>query len=239
MRLVAAAVVVAAAAAFDGRLSAVQQCSPGSVCAEYDAAGLVFVGRVTQVLPAAEDRQLGLLLHETVTFDVIEDFKTTAGVATMLELDPAAAGARLFSEGETVLVYARRTSHPDLWFAGCSRTRRVSPEDLELVTLRQLAARVNGASLEGSLEVSANPRPPAPPRNVDLANLQLTAQAMDGTGTVTISTQPGGYFLFPWLKPGTYRIRFDSPLYARYVRDVTIGERSRCQNLDPITVRPR
>jgi len=122
-------------------------CSPiGTACAEFDAAGLVFLGRVTDASPPIEDNPIGPLRPQTVTFDVIESFKGAAGNAA-LTFDPAEPGARLFSSGETVLVYARRRGDRGYWFAGCSRTRRVTPEDPELATLRQLA-KVRPSSIE-------------------------------------------------------------------------------------------
>src|ERR1043166_7731055 len=83
-------------------------CAPGTICAEYDAAAMVFLARVAQVVPENADFPLGPLRPQTVTFDVIEDFKGTAGSGTTLAFDPGAAGARPFSNREGVLVFARR-----------------------------------------------------------------------------------------------------------------------------------
>lgn len=212
---------------------------PGTICAEYDAAPLVFLGRVSQVTPEVNDREIGPLRPQTVTFEVIEDFKGTAGGGTTLTFDPAAADARVFSEAETVLVYAHPGADRSLWFAGCSRTRRVTPDDAELVTLRQLQNRDRGGSLEGTLQIPPSTRPPAAPRAADLGNLPLNLQALDGSGTVLVFSQASGYFLVPWVKPGLYRLRFDSPSFVPVVRDVAVGERGRCQTLEPIAVRPR
>jgi hypothetical protein len=212
-------------------------CGSGSVCGEFDRHPVVFVGTVTQASPEADDHALGPLRPQIVNFQVIEDFKGASGSSTTLQFDPAAANARVFSSGETVLVYALRSG--TLSFAGCSRTRRVTLDDPELVTLRQLHALIPGGSIEGTLELPADPRPPAAPRNADLANLQLTAQALDGSGIMSISSQAGGSFLFPWLRPGEYRVRFVSPLFVPIVRDVVVTETTRCLTLPPIAVRPR
>lgn len=212
---------------------------PGTTCAEYAASPLVFLGRVTQVSPDADDRALGPLLPQTVTFDVLEDFKGTAGGGASLTFDPAAPDARVFSTGETVLVYARGTPNQTIWFAGCSRTRRVAPDDPEITTLRQLRSGVRGASVEGTLQIPAMRRPPAAPLNADLGNLPLSLQALDGSETVVAASQSSGYFLFPWVRPGTYRLRFESAAFVPVVRDITIPENARCQTLEPIAVRPR
>lgn len=124
----------------------------------------MFLARVT---PEADDRQVGPLRPQTVTFDVIEDFKGTAGSGAILTFDPAAADARVFSAGETVLV-----------------------------ALRQLQAGSRGASLEGTLHIPASSRPPAAARAADLGNLPLSLQAMDGSDTIVLASQPSGYFLF-------------------------------------------
>jgi hypothetical protein len=211
---------------------------PGTVCAEYGAAGMVFLARVTEVSPE-DDRQLGPVLHQSVAFEVIEDFKGTAGGSVVVTFDPAAPDARPFVARETVLVYARRIANTALWFAGCSRTRRVAPDDLELTTLRQLQTGSRGAGLEGSLVVPANNRPPAAARDASLGNLRLSIQALDGSETFTILSQSSGYFLFPWLRPGVYRLRFESPRFVPVVRDVVVGDDARCQTLEPIAVRPR
>ena len=212
-------------------------CGPASVCQEFDSHPVVFVGTVVQVTPDPDDRSPGALRPQTVAFQVSEDFKGASGSSTTLAFDPAAGGARVFSNGETVLVYARRDGSN--WFAGCSRTRRVLPDDPELVTLRQLQGLIPGASIEGTLELPDNPRPPAAARSTDLANVPLTAQALDGAGTVSISSQPGGSFLFPWLRPGAYRIRLESPTFVPIVRDIIVAEKSRCVTMAPMTIRPR
>lgn len=212
---------------------------PGTICAEYDAATLVFLARVASVSPELDERQVGPIRPQTVTFDVIEDFKGTAGSGATLPFDPAASDARMFVEGETVLVYAKPTQDKSVWFAGCSRTRRVAMDDAELITLRQLQIRLAGASLEGTLHVPASPRPPAVPKTFDLTNLPVSLQALDGTGTVIVASHGSGYFLFPWLKPGTYRLRFEPAGYVPVIRDIVVGDRSRCQVLEPIFVRPR
>jgi hypothetical protein len=205
---------------------ALAQCGPGTVCADYTSANAVFFGRVAQVSPPAEDRTVGQLLLQTVTFDVIEDFKGTAGGGISMSFDPAAQDARLFAAGEVVLVYARRGER--VWFAGCGRTRQVTPDEPELITLRQLQLGTRGGSLEGMLQPLEGARPPALPRNFDLGRARITVQSMDNPETFEIFTQPTGYFLVPWLKPGTYRIRLESPALAPVVRDVTIGDSSRC-----------
>lgn len=212
-------------------------CGPGSICAEFAGHPVVFVGTVVQASPEADDRTLGPLRLQVVHFQVAEDFKGSSGSSTTLQFDPAADGARIFSIGETVLVYARRDGEG--WFAGCSRTRRVTRDDPELVTLRQLQALIPGGSIEGTLEVSDNPRPPAPARNVDLDKLPLSAQALDGSGTVSILSQPGGTFLFSWLRPGAYRIRFESPEFVPVVRDVVVAEKSGCLTIAPMRVSRR
>jgi hypothetical protein len=225
------------AALWTGDASA--QCQgPGTICAEYEAAAMVFLARVSQVTPI-DDRQLGPILLQTVTFEVIEDFKGTAGGSATLTFDPAAPDARVFSTAETVLVYVRTTANRSVWFAGCSRTRRVTPDDAELVTLRQLQNGNRGGSVEGTLLVPANVRPPAVLRHASLENLQLSVQALDGSETFLVSSQASGYFLFPWLRPGAYRIRLEAPELVPVVRDVVIGESAPCRTLDPMAVRPR
>jgi hypothetical protein len=199
---------------------------------------MVFVARVTQVVPT-DDQPLGPVLAQTVTFTVIEDFKGTAGGSATLTFDPAAPDARVFTPGETVLVYARPTADRSLWFAGCSRTRRVGTNDPELETLRRLQIGQRGGSLEGTLVVPANRRPPAVAHDASLDELRLSAQALDGSETFTILSQSSGYFLFPWLRPGVYRLRFESPRFVPVVRDVVVGDDARCQTLEPIAVRPR
>jgi hypothetical protein len=223
-----------------GATDAFAQCQgPGTVCAEYDTATYVFFARVSQVSPDPDDRTLGALVPQNVTFDVIEDFKGTAGGATILTFDQSSAGARLFSVGEIVLVYARSTRENSIWFAGCSRTRRTTAEDPELETLRQIRGRTRGGSLEGNLMIPANRRPPALAPEANLANVTISLQALDGSETLAALSQPSGYFLFPWLKPGVYRLRVESPELASVIQDVTIGETARCQTLNPISVRPR
>jgi hypothetical protein len=211
----------------------------GTVCAEFDASPLVFYGRVTQASPSPEEQPLGPLLPQVVNFEVLEDFKGTAGGAASLTFDAAMPGQRFFTPGETVLVYARQTPDRSSWFAGCSRTRRVPPEDPELTTLRQLRSQVRGGSVEGTLEVAPARRPPAVPLGVDLGNLPIVIQAIDGTETVSITTQAGGYYLIPWLRPGRYRLRFDAPAFEAVLRDIVVAETGRCQTIDPIIVRPR
>jgi hypothetical protein len=213
-------------------------CGPGTICADYDAADYVFVARVSQVTPSPDDRSVGPLLNQTVTFDVIEDFKATAGSGATLSVNPAARDARLFTPGETVLVYAKRVER-SLVFAGCSRTRRVRLDEPELLTLRQLQLDARGSSLEGALQISPNVRPPALPRSADLGNVQISVQPMDGSDTVVVRTEPSGYFLVPWLRPGAYRLRMDSPALAPAVRDIVIADKTRCQTVDGLFARPR
>jgi hypothetical protein len=222
------------------RPAAQAECAPGTVCADYANATVVFVARVSYVSPAEDDRSLGPLIPQTVTFDVIEDFKGNAGAAASLLFDSSAPGARVFSVGETVLVYARPAAGDrSLSFAGCSRTRRIAADDPELTTLRQLRASSRGGSIEGVLQAPASAQPPAPPHNVDLGNLPLTLQPLDGAETIVVLSQPSGYFLFPWLRPGTYRLRFEAGAFVPVVRDITIAETAGCKTLDPIVVRPR
>jgi hypothetical protein len=213
-------------------------CGPGTICADYDAADYVFVARVAQVTPSPDDRTVGPLLNQTVTFEVIEDFKATAGSGATLVVNPSTPDARLFTPGETVLVYAKRIDRT-LVFAGCSRTRRVRLDEPEFIALRQLQLDTRGSSLEGALQISANARPPALARGADLGNVQISLQAMDGSDTIVVRTEPSGYFLFPWLRPGTYRLRVDSSALAPAVRDVVIGDKTRCQTVDGLFARPR
>jgi hypothetical protein len=212
-------------------------CGPGTICAEFDKHAVVFVGTVVQASPETYDRSIGPLRPQVVNFQVIEDFKGTTGGGVTLQFDPTVADGRLFSTGETVLVYASRAGAS--WFAGCTRTRRVTLQEPELVALRNLHALTPGGTIEGTLELPANSRPPAPALNVDLGNLPLTAQALDGSTTVSIVTSPAGTYVFPWLTPGTYRIRFDSPTFVPAVRDVVVADKSRCVTMPAISVRMR
>jgi hypothetical protein len=212
-------------------------CGPGTICADYDAADYVFYARVAQVTPSLDDRTVGPLLNQTVMFEVIEDFKATAGSGATLMVNPTVPDARLFTPGETVLVYARRVDRT-LVFAGCTRTRRVRPDEPEFTTLRQLQLDSRGSSLEGALQISTNARPPALPRSADLGNVQISLQAMDGSDTIVVRTEPSGYFLFPWLKPGAYRLRVEAPALAPAVRDIVIGDKGRCQSIDGLFARP-
>ncbi len=213
-------------------------CGPGTICADYDAADYVFVARVSQVTPSLDDRTVGPLLNQTVMFEVIEDFKATAGSGATLMVNPTVPDARLFIPGETVLVYAKRIDRT-LVFAGCTRTRRVRLDEPEFITLRQLQLDTRGSSLEGALQISANARPPALPRGADLGNVQISLQAMDGSDTLVVLTEPSGYFLFPWLKPGAYRLRVEASALAPAVRDVVIADKGRCQTVDGLFARPR
>ena len=54
---------------------------PGTICAEFDASVYVFLAKVIQVTPSPEDdhRQIGPMRPQVVQFDVLEDFKGTAG----------------------------------------------------------------------------------------------------------------------------------------------------------------
>lgn len=216
------------------------ECEPGTVCSDYDAASHVFLARVTQVTPPPDDRTAGPLLLQNVSFEVLEDFKNTAGGAINLTFNSEAPDARLFTAGETVVVYAKRVgADRALAFAGCSRTRRVTLDEPELAVLRELQLGGRGGSLEGTLDIPESARPPSLPRGANLANVPVTLQSMEEAETVTVVTQPSGYFLFPWLKPGRYRFRLDTPALAPILREVLIGERSRCQTLSGIAARPR
>jgi hypothetical protein len=232
--------VFAAATALVTAVPAFGVCSDvGSVCAEFDRSRAVFFATVTHLTPDEDDRKPGVRRPRSVTFQIIEAFKgVTAGELT-LAFQPTVSGDRPFSTGEAVLVYAARTNAEGLWFAACSRTRRITADDPELVALRQLMARAPGGALEGSLEIPEASRPPSLPPTTDLSNLQLTADSLDGQPTLSISTLPGGRFMFPWLPPGRYRIRFESDPYVPVVRDIVIGARNRCLDLEPISVRPR
>ena len=214
---------------------------PGTICAEFDASSYVFLAKVMLVTPSPEDdhRQIGALRPQIVQFDVLEDFKGTAGGTATLTFDPAAPAARVFSADETVLVYAKRTQDRSVFFAGCSRTRRVALDEPELGTLRQLQSQISGGSIEGRFELPANRRPPALAPNHDLGLLPISIQALDGSGVYSVTSEPSGYFLIPWLKPGTYRLRFEPAGYVPFVRDVVVTARLRCFTLPPIPVRPR
>jgi hypothetical protein len=212
---------------------------PGTICAEYDAAAYVILARVSQVVPSLDDLPLGPIQPQTVTFDVIEDFKGSASGTAMLAFDPAAADARIFSPGETVLAYIRATSERGIWSAACSRTRQVSLNDAELIALRRLATRTLGGSVEGTLVEPLSPRPPGGPPDVDSGPLRITAQALDAPGMATASMPSPGYFLFGWLSPGSYRLRVESPASVPIVRDIVVGEHARCVTLPPLTIRPR
>jgi hypothetical protein len=220
-------------------VSTASLCGPGSVCAEYEASLAVFVGRVSLVSPHADDRTVGPMVAQAVTFEVIEDFKGSVGGGTSMTFDPAAPGARTFTLGENVLVYAKRSSDGTNWFAGCSRTRRVELTEPELITLRQLQRGTRGGSVEGWLQIPNNPRPPVLPQNTDLSRAQISLQPFDGAETIIVTTQPTGYFLFPWLRTGTYRLRLESPGLAPFIRDVIVGDTTRCQTVDIIPARPR
>src|SRR3954470_6055733 len=82
---------------------------PGTICAEFDASSYVFLAKVIQVTPTPEDdhRQIATMRPQIVMFDVLEDFKGTAGGTATLTFDPAAPDARTFETDETVLVYAK------------------------------------------------------------------------------------------------------------------------------------
>src|SRR4051794_27598719 len=91
----------------------------GTLCPEFYTPPIVFIGTVTDASPEfAEDDPAPKRRPQTVSFDVIEGFKGTASGAETLVIDPADPEQRVFANGETVIVYAKRSggrNAPALW----------------------------------------------------------------------------------------------------------------------------
>jgi hypothetical protein len=151
----------------------------------------------------------------------------------------AAPDERAFKSGETVLVYALATPARGVSSVACTRTRQILPDDPETATLRELALKSPGAVIEGSLRVLEGATPPALPAATPLARLTVSAESLDRGDVLTATSGSGGYFTFPWMPPGRYRLTFDSPLYAPVTRDIAIDSKTRCLTLDPIVVKLR
>ena len=210
-----------------------------SICADFDRARLVFLANVESVTPEVVVRDPDAVRPQTVGFELLEGFKSTTGGFTTLTFNIAAPQERAFTRGETVVVYASQSPARDLWSVACTRTRRVSRDDLEMVVLRELAAAGPGAAVEGAVALLPGPRPPAPAPTAPLDRLQITAESLDRGEILSAASQTGGYFLLPWLLGGRYRIKVDSDLYVPVERDIFIATRARCAKLDPFTVRLR
>lgn len=211
----------------------------GSICADFDKAALVFVGEVESVTPEATAGQSAPVRPQTIGFNVLDGFKGAMSGYLTLTFNIATPDERVFTQGETVLVYAQTTSTRGISSVACTRTRRVDADDPEALTLRELALRTTGAAVEGSLRVLEGAAPPALPAATPLEHLTITAESLDRGDVATISSGTGGYFAFPWLVPGRYRITFDSPLYVPVTRDVVVDARTRCARLAPLIVKLR
>jgi hypothetical protein len=212
---------------------------PASICADFDRASVVFVGRVERAWPEAPDRQLEDVRPQTVAFDMVESFKGMTGGSATLVLNTAAVNERVFSVGEVVLVYAQKGAQPNLSTVACTRTRRVRPDDPELAVLAGLARADAGGTVEGSLVPLQGSQPAAPGPTAELGHLEISIESIERGDVVTIVSQPSGYFLVPWLQPGRYRLRLDAPAFAPVTRDVVIAAKARCVRLDPLTLRLR
>ena len=211
---------------------------PGSICAEFDAAAAVFVATVVSVSPEPQDSDSRGVRMQTVLFDVTESFKGPIAGPAAVEFNIADPQERRFSAGETVVVYVRGSAK-SRQTVSCTRTRRITADDQETTTLRQIVRGLPGGALEGSLHMLEGARPPALPASSLLDHLDVTAESLDGKGSFSVKTQLGGYFLLPWLEPGRYRIKISSDLYAPVARDVVIDARQRCLVLAPVTVQQR
>ena len=158
---------------------------------------------------------------QTIGFNVLHGFKGAMSGYLTLTFNIATPDERVFTQGETVLVYAQTTSTRGISSVACTRTRRVDADDPEALTLRELALRTTGAAV------------------TPLEHLTITAESLDRGDVATISSGTGGYFAFPWLVPGRYRITFDSPLYVPVTRDVVVDAKTRCARLAPLMVKLR
>ena len=210
---------------------------PGSICAEFDAATAVFVANVVSLSVEPQEPDLRPVQLQTVIFDVTEAFKGTAAGPLSVDFNVADVRERRFSVGETVVVYLRGSARTRS--VACTRTRRTTSDESEASTLRELVRGSAGGAIEGTLRVFEGTRPPALPAGTPLDHVDVTAEAVDRHETVRASSQTGGYFAFPWLEPGRYRIRLESETYAPVVRDVVIDPRQRCLTLAPVTVQLR
>ena len=80
--------------------------SPGSICAEYDRSGLVFLADVVSVQPEGGPTRSGVV--SAVTFRVLESFKGESRRPGHAVGRPIFRGV-LLCEGARVLVYARQS----------------------------------------------------------------------------------------------------------------------------------
>jgi hypothetical protein len=218
---------------------AVPPCAdPGFICAEFDAATAVFTGTVVSLSAEPLDVQPRAARLQTVIFEITEAFKGTAVGGLSIDFNLADEQERRFAVGETVVAYLRGSARTRLSTV-CTRTRRIAPDDPELMALRELVHGTAGGVVEGALRVFEGSRPPALAASTSLDHLDVSAESVDRKETITVKSQAGGYFVFPWLEPGRYRIRFDAEKYAPVVRDVVIDARQRCLGLDPMIVQLR
>jgi hypothetical protein len=81
----------------------------------------------------------------------------------------------------------------------------------------RIALRSPGAIIEGSLRVleGAAPRPCRPPQR---SGSWWSPLRLDRGDVVSVFSGSSGYFVFPGVPPGRYRITFDLPLCARHPR---------------------
>lgn len=195
----------------------------GTVCESVKTTPLIFLGEVKNVNwdPRDQTRPPG---PQIVTFRVLEGLKGVTGAEITLSF--AAAGEQPeFMNGQRELVYARRSLSSQEWFASCSRSRSVAPDDPEVLALRNVIRGVVGAVVEGSLLIDATAR----------KDVRVTAKS-PGTevGTKVLLNGGGRYLL--WLPPGRYTLRFDAPDYESRTIAVVVSQSDRCVTVEPVVL---
>jgi len=195
-----AATVLACMTVGTERLAACTCIQSGPACQETWRAGAVFVGRVVEIVPQAEQRQIGSSTIASTVFRVRlqaterfrGDLKETVDLFT--ETSSSACGYE-FVQGRSYLIYAHWQQTLSRWSTSiCSRTRPVEDAREDLAYLRGPATQPSGLGMLQGTATREDPDPAHEYREFwrkPYANARIIVESVGTKATARYETRTG------------------------------------------------
>ena len=221
----------------------VQACSciaSGPPCQATWRAGAVFVGRVAEIVPQTEQRQIGRDTFSSsvfrVRFDVTERFRgaVARSVDVYTETSSSACGYD-FSSGQSYLIYAHWQPTLSRWATSiCSRTRPVEKAKEDLEYLRGPATLPSGLGTLQGIATREDPDPAHEYREFwkkPYPNAQVIVESVGTKPTVRYKAKTASDGRFSIAVPtGKYSVTpiITSTLYSWTLRPVDVLDARGC-----------
>jgi len=179
-------------------------------CAAYQAAPVVFAGRVTGI---SEEKGSGSWRHRVVHFEGVEGFVgvTRGSVDVRTGMGGGDCGYG-FVSGESYFVYAYNEGEGAgaLWVSDCGATKRLAKAHTDLAYARQVSRGGDRALLFGRVISSARGGLRDRLEQTGIANVKVTAEGPAGQHLAAV-TDAEGFFAFAGSREGGYTVRAAVP----------------------------